>query len=1198
MIREKPVGGAGPSVRTLCSVLALAAAAAATDAASAQAFDPAARDIRTGVYQGQLVTYEVIDGLAIWDGDIILGTPEELSPFGETILAGERDSQTKILTVSNKRELWPGGVIPYTIDPDLANPHIPAAIRHWEEKTLIRLVERTNQPNWVIFNKTEGRCSAAVGMVGGEQGINLRDLCGLGTVIHEIGHAAGLWHEQQRNDRDRHIFVDPHLPWYEHPLGFGTLDSGPYDYRSVMHAGCGETRVTIPPGILCGSDALSAADIDGVSRLYGEIPAETTITTNPVGLLIEVDGETYAAPHSFDWAPGSEHTISVPAPQRFVGDRYFAADQYRFLFAKWSDGGAQTHSVTASSETTVFIANFILQTRTEYRAGPAHGGTIRVEPPSADGYYSRFATLKMFAEPAEGFSFSSWGRWSTGIGPASNPKVTTRVNSNDSAFFTRQLLTKIDTNVPGITIAVDGAKRFLPQNFAWEAGSTHTLGLLVGEETGQDGVIQAYLGRKDERLVFDGWSDGGADTHDITISEERPTITANFRRQVVLDTGGSGSGITVDPPGSDGVYHDLSSTVWLTAQRPGREFVSWIGGLSGSENPKSLLMDSPKRVRAVFIHWRDFRPGKIVPGKTIPLGFGTSFETRSDYWIVVPQGATKLEVHLETDNLRGAIDLHAHYGSPPRATYSTGSIVQYESTHSSRGTSRYKSIVITPESRPPLRPGPYFIKVHQRTPTGHTQGKLRGNLTVAAAEIAATAPHYGIRASLITTREGEIAPPQILELRNSGRGRLDYEIATDQPWLSVSPDQGSAREETDIIEIRADPMAMEPGTFEGEITITERQPEGGSAGLFSMSTPPAWPVTVPVTFIVIPESWENPSVSTSAMSEEDEEDSEDDSEDHPEVSDGPAVDARLTTPYDVEVDAAGNLYITDTNDRRIRKVDSSGAISTIAGTGVEGYSGDGGPAVEAQLSYPACLVVDAAGNLFFSESFDNRIRRVDSSGTISTVAGTGVEGFSGDGGPATQAQLARPSGVAVDTAGNLFIADTRNRRIRKVDSSGNISTFAALPGASQGMEFDAAGNLFYADSTKSSVRRVDPSGAITTIAGIGRWGFSGDGGPATQAALHAPDDVAVDAAGNLYIADENNHRIRKVDSSGIITTIAGSGDRGFSGDGGPATQAQLARPSGVAVDTAGNLYIADHDNRRIRKVDPSGTITTIAGRGE
>ena len=1191
-------------MRQLCAVLALAATVAATDIASAQQFNPVARDIRTGVYRGQLVTYEVVDGLAIWDGDIILGTAEELSPAGDTILDGALHSQPKLSSVSDKRRHWPGGIIPYVIDLDLTNPHVPAAIRHWEENTPIRFVERTNQPNWVLFQSIGG-CSAYVGMIGGEQTINLHANCDLGTVIHEIGHATGLWHEQQRNDRDHYIFVNPDLPRYYHPFGSAALDSGPYDYGSVMHYRCRETMVTIPPGLVCGANALSAGDIDSVNRLYGNTPTETTITTNPAGLLIEVDGETYTAPHSFDWALGSKHTIGVPVLQKFEGEYlFYPRDHHRFIFAKWSDGGAQTHSVTASSETTVFIANFILQARNEHSAFPPQSGTVKVDPPSSDGFYTRFSFIKVLAEPTNGFSFNSWSGLVPGFGPASNPQVITSGKHNKQAFFTGQTLTKIDTNVPGSKIVVDGGWRRLPDHFPWEAGSIHTLGLPVREDTGYEGVIQPSFGIDGERLVFDGWSDGGAETHDITISEEHPTITAYFRRQVVLDTGGSGSTITVDPPGSDDGYHDLSSTVWLTAQQPGREFVSWLGDLSGSENPKPLLMDSPKRVTALFMDWGDFRLGKIVSGKPISMRFGTSFESRSEYWIVVPKGATKLEVHLETDNSRGSIDLYVNYGSPPFAEYSPGRSTRYESTHLVRGTSRDKSIVITPELSPPLRPGPYFIKVHQSTSTGRAQGRLRVDLTVAEAEIATTAPHYGIRASLITTQEGEIAPPQILEVRNSGRGTLDYEIATDQPWLSVSPDQGSAREETDIIEIRADPMAMEPGTFKGTITITERQPAEGFAGLFSDHTP-AWPVTVPVTFIVIPESWET----TPTIPQEDE------SENDEQESGGLAVETRLRSPQDVTVDAAGNLYIAEYSNHRIRRVDSSGMISTFAGTGERGFSGDGGPAVEARLGEPKGVAVDAAGNLFFVDGGNRRIRKVDSSGTISTFAGTGESGFGGDGGPAVEAKLNFPADVTVDAAGNLFIADRNNLRIRKVDSSGIITTIAGVGfGRSSDGEggpaveaylfgpdavaVDAAGNLFFTETGNHRVRRVDLSGIITTIAGTGESGFDGDGSPATAARFKRPRDLAVDGAGSLYIADTDNHLIRKVDSSGTISTVAGTGESGFDGDGGPAVDAHLTGPRGVAVDAAGNLFIADSSNHRIRKVDPSGTITTVAGSGD
>ena len=334
---------------------------------------------------------------------------------------------------------------------------------------------------------------------------------------------------------------------------------------------------------------------------------------------------------------------------------------------------------------------------------------------------------------------------------------------------------------------------------------------------------------------------------------------------------------------------------------------------------------------------------------------------------------------------------------------------------------------------------------------------------------------------------------------------------------------------------------------------------------------------------------------------------------------GPATSARLRFPSGVAVDGAGNLFIADTNNHRIRKVDSAGVITTVAGTGETGFSGDGGPAIQAALEEPSGVTVDGAGNLFIADTNNHRIRKVDSAGVITTVAGTGERfggfgTFSGDGGPAIQAALNGPSGVAVDGAGNLFIADRYNHRIRKVDSAGVITTVAgtgefgfsgdggpaiqaALNGPS-GVAVDGAGNLFIADSDNHRIRKVDSAGVITTVAGTGESGFGGDGGPAVEAELYGPSGVAVDGAGNLFIADSDNHRIRKVDSAGVITTVAGTGESGFGGDGDPAIQAALDEPSGVAVDGAGNLFIADNDNHRIRKVDSAGVITTVAGTGE
>ncbi len=325
---------------------------------------------------------------------------------------------------------------------------------------------------------------------------------------------------------------------------------------------------------------------------------------------------------------------------------------------------------------------------------------------------------------------------------------------------------------------------------------------------------------------------------------------------------------------------------------------------------------------------------------------------------------------------------------------------------------------------------------------------------------------------------------------------------------------------------------------------------------------------------------------------------------------GPATQARLASPEGVALDEAGNLYIADLGNHRIRRVDAAGTIATVAGTGEPGYSGDGGPATQAQLHSPFGVALDAAGNLYIADTQYNRIRRVDAAGTIATVAGTGEPGYSGDGGPATQAQLSQPDDVALDAAGNLYIADLGNHRIRRVDAAGTIATVAGTgdlgdsgPALQARLDYpqevaaDAAGNLYIADGNNHRIRKVDAaSGVITTVAGNGTRGYGGDGGPAAQAQLNEPIGVAVDGAGNLYIADHNN-RIRRVDAAGTIATVAGTGEYGYSGDGGPATQAQLHSPFGVAVDGAGNLYIADHNNR-IRRVDAAGTIATVAGTGE
>ncbi len=314
-----------------------------------------------------------------------------------------------------------------------------------------------------------------------------------------------------------------------------------------------------------------------------------------------------------------------------------------------------------------------------------------------------------------------------------------------------------------------------------------------------------------------------------------------------------------------------------------------------------------------------------------------------------------------------------------------------------------------------------------------------------------------------------------------------------------------------------------------------------------------------------------------------------------------ATVAQLNNPTDVFVDSAGNVYIADEFNDRIRKIDPSGVISTVAGNGTRGYSGDGGAATSAALNLPFGVFVDGAGNIYIAERFGHRIRKVDTAGIISTIAGTGAAGVSGDGGPATSAQLSEPRAVAVDATGNIYIVDYGNDRIRRIDTSGTINTIVGTgvegfsgdggPAISaqlydpQHIFLDGLGNFYIAESTNNRIRKVDTAGIITTVVGTGVRGFSGDGGLATNAQLGAPHGVAVDSKGNLYIGDLLNNRIRKVDTSGIISTVVGTGVAGFSGDGGPATSAQIDTAPRIALDGDDNLYIVDQVNHRIRKVD-------------
>jgi sugar lactone lactonase YvrE len=326
-----------------------------------------------------------------------------------------------------------------------------------------------------------------------------------------------------------------------------------------------------------------------------------------------------------------------------------------------------------------------------------------------------------------------------------------------------------------------------------------------------------------------------------------------------------------------------------------------------------------------------------------------------------------------------------------------------------------------------------------------------------------------------------------------------------------------------------------------------------------------------------------------------------------------ATTTYLIGPVGLAVDHTGNLLVADPVSQRIRKVSADGTITTIAGAPptLSPYeplgndfaaSDDGGLATSAQLASPKGVAIDASGNVFISDSLNDCIRKVSPVGITTTVVGNGTFGSTGDGGPARSAQIA-PVRVTVDRSGALFLFDYPDRSIRRVSPDEIISTVTVVGGNDYYVAVDSADDLFIADpkDTSGAIAEVSPDGTISRVAGgvagNGTSGFSSDGGPATSPQLSEVNGVAVDGAGNLFVADSRNHRVRRVTPDGIITTIAGNGTQGFSGDGGPAIDAQLAFPIDVAVDAAGNLFIADFYNNRIRRVSADGIITTIAGNG-
>jgi len=579
-------------------------------------------DWRETEIDGRRIRYQVIDGEAIWQGDIVLGPVESLGK-------GARASAV----LSGQRFRWTSNVIPYIIADDVPEKaRVEGAIQHWNTKTPIRMVPHSNEANYIEFRRrTTGSCSSSVGMIGGRQFINLPDNCSLGSVIHEIGHAVGIYHTQSREDRDlfirvRESSIEPASLSQYAVQSESTDDIGAYPYDSIMHYSVSGFALpsdvameTLPSGIPLGQRAgLSASDIDTIVRMHGGQPARTTISSNPEGIDVIVDGQTVRTPAAFDWPAGSRHTVSV---------NDVAIEGADLWFGRWSDFGDRTHTVIASPDTTVFTVHMRRMYKIPLTAAPANGGDIVMRPSIEGGFVPDGQLVELEAFPAFGFTFTNW----TGFGyfaihGSANPIRFTAGSPdlNYIASFSRNPVTTVTSSPPGLRLVADGAAFTTPRQFVWAEGTRHDISVEATSQTSLGGGAMH---------TWSAWSDDGAQRHTVTAGANGDTFTARFdtRYQVLTTTSPGASGrIAVEPPLTSG-FAPAGSSLSISAIPIGSNgFAGWSGTAPGGPAQKVIPVNGILDLRAEFaqpntltsaalLNAATYRPGSVAPGEILTL---------------------------------------------------------------------------------------------------------------------------------------------------------------------------------------------------------------------------------------------------------------------------------------------------------------------------------------------------------------------------------------------------------------------------------------------------------------------------------------------------------------------------------------------------------------------------------------------------
>ncbi|MYE06192.1 MAG: hypothetical protein F4Y04_03045 [Chloroflexi bacterium] len=786
------------------------------------------------IFGGEALHYEVIDGMAIHDGDMVLGTAEEVvkatlrSRSGKPVPGSWPERRE--LSPEGGDDLWPDGIVPYEIEPGFsarALQDIEEAIREWNSRTVLTFVPRTTEPSFVQFRprsstQSSTACSAVVGYrATGARAVWLRDPqgCGVSTTVHEIGHVIGLRHEHQRKDRDRHIQVSDLLRTGPSRYSYSSIRpvGGRYDYASVMQYSGGID--TIPPGMpIRSSTWLSAGDIDGVARMYGMPLTSTTISTNPPGLEIIVDGERVVAPAVFDWAADSAHVLQVPSPQSFGTERY--------IFGRWNDGGGSERTITAEPDVTWYEANFVVQKQFLACAEPASAGHVAVSPGSSDGFHTLRSPIEFeaVAEPDSGLQFADWD-WNnstTRHGESKNPASVESVSrlrgwTTYRARFKAGPFFVIDTQVEKARIEIDGRLRSLP--FAVHAAE-HREGISV-DAPEMIPVSSVF------RYRFKGWSDGGERARAVDVPVAGGSLRLDLAREYRISGRPLGrsdrdAALEVMPESDDGFYEEGTQVTMTAVPTGDRPFAGWVGAVSGSGLVQTVQADAPMALWPVFAESEPVIPGESIE-VTIAATDQLELHNRADgYNVLVPSDAHALTVTFQSTTPGAEVDLYVSLGREVAERQGDdGETVTIIADFDSKTTGSRESITINRSSIPPLINDIYFIglAVHP------IQTEIQGTLSVEVQRSGIT----GATPAALTFISNNTSDPasQAIRLGHAVTGPVRYRIESSLASVTASPYEWvqTVSGTTDIV-VTVNSAGQELGSRQGTLTVVQVSEDG------------------------------------------------------------------------------------------------------------------------------------------------------------------------------------------------------------------------------------------------------------------------------------------------------------------------------------------------------------------------------------